>query len=171
MKPSKFNLFLVSALTFLLTVLLVVCGDAIAGSYKTLNTAGIAVGTQVQVRSSPKNTPNGAIELEVYEWETGSVIDTWQCRILDNKTGQALSITMVGLAGGIFSSCTAPVGLTCDTAAQLLVPDAKFLCIVSTGNELPVIAGANYKMAVLKVVPAAASSLGTVPSPSGAVGQ
>ena len=172
MKPTVFNLSLGSALTFVLTTLLVLCGDAMAGSYKTLNTAGLAVGTQVQVRSSPKNTPNGSIEMEVYEWETGSVIDTWQCRILDNNTGQELTIRTVSLTGAIFQngSCTAAVttGCACDAGAQSLVGDAKFLCIVATGNASPVIGGANYKMAVLFSGPAL---LGTSPSLSGVMGE
>ena len=46
-------------------------GDALAGQFKTLNTAGLAVGAQVSAHSSPKNT-GAAMEMEVYEWPTAA---------------------------------------------------------------------------------------------------
>jgi hypothetical protein len=41
--------------------------DAVAGQFKTLNTAGLGVGAQVSAHSSPKNT-GAAMEMEIYEW-------------------------------------------------------------------------------------------------------
>src|SRR2546422_5524861 len=109
-----------------------------AGSFKTLDTAGLAVDTQITVKSSPKSTLEGAMEMEVYEWESASGGGTYQCRILANNTGQTLRIAMVSVAATTFpGSCAAAAGSTCDTQATLLGGDLKFQCLVATGASTP----------------------------------
>jgi len=172
MNPSEFNLFLASALTLALTALSALCGDAMAGSFKTLDTAGLAIDAQIQVRSSPKSTPEGAIEMEVYEWQTAPEGGVYQCRILVNNTGQPLSIRLVGLDGNISASCSAIAGSACDTAANSFVGDAKFQCLVATSATTDaVVQGANYKMAIQRTSAPVGPTLGRVLSPSGVIGE
>ena len=144
-----------------------------AGSFKTLDTAGLAVDTQITVKSSPKSTLEGAMEMEVYEWESASGGGTYQCRILANNTGQTLRIAMVSVAATTFpGSCAAAAGSTCDTQATLLGGDLKFQCLVATGaSTTGLLPSASYKMALRRTSPVAAPTVNTTPSPSGAIGE
>lgn len=156
----------ISTVTAVLSMALI-CGDVIAGQFKSLNTASLNANQQISARSSPKNTASGAIEMEVYEWETSNAGGTYQCRITSNATGQPLNIALVGLNATIIDFCNAPNGGSCSTPPVGLVEGAKFQCIVATqccGS--PVSSAANYTMAVRRGPPAA-TGVETAPSPSG----
>jgi hypothetical protein len=160
----------ISTLTTVLSISLI-CGGAMAGQFKTLNTAGLSVNQQISACSSPKNTPSGAIEMEVYEWETSAGGGTYQCRIIRNTTSQPLNISLVGLNATIIGSCNAPDGGGCSTPPVSLVGGAKFQCLVATqccGN--PVSSEANYTMAVQVLgMFDPAARVDTKPSPAGVI--
>jgi len=143
--------------------------DVMAGQFKTLNTASLGVNQQNSARSSPKNTASGAIEMEVYEWQSGSVDgNAYQCRITQNATGQPLNISLVGLDTSIIASCSAPASGTCNTTPAILVGGAKFQCVVATQCCFPVSSTANYTMAGRRLLTSSAVS-GDTPLPSGVI--
>jgi hypothetical protein len=134
-------------LTVVLAMVFGFGGDALAGQFKTLNTAGLAVGAQVDAHSSPKNT-GAAMEMEVYEWQTTAAGGNYRCRILSNTTGRTLNLREIGVNGTIVGSCAAVNGGTCNTPTLGHGGNLKFMCIVSTANGQPVSSTAHYVMAV-----------------------
>jgi hypothetical protein len=122
-------------------------GDAVAGQFKTLNTAGLAVGAQISAHSSPKNT-GAAMEMEVYEWPTAAGGGSYRCRILSNTSGVTLNLREIGVNGTVVGSCAAANGGTCDTPTLGHVGNLKFMCIVSSANGQPVSSTAHYIIAV-----------------------
>ena len=160
----------------LVTVFLmsITCINAVAGQFKTLDTVELIENEQISARSSPKSTPSGAMELEIYEWETPTnksdllFVGAYQCRITQNATGQPLNISLVGPNATIINSCHAPNGGSCSTTPVSLIGGAKFLCIVSNEcchpDQFP--STAHYKMAV-RLLESFALKANNAPSPSG----
>ncbi|HXH08477.1 MAG TPA: hypothetical protein VNP04_01695 [Alphaproteobacteria bacterium] len=122
-------------------------GEALAGQFKTLNTAGLGVGGSISAHSSPKNFGQ-AMEMEVYEWPTASTGGNYRCQITSNSTGQTLNLRLIGVNGTIISSCAAANGGTCSTPTAALVGNLKFMCLVATQFGAPVSSSAHYVIAV-----------------------
>jgi|SoiMethySBSTD1v2_1073268.scaffolds.fasta_scaffold190103_3 hypothetical protein len=122
---------------------------ALAGQYKTLNTETLNPGQELRVTSSPKNTGQ-AMEIEVYEWQTTPALSgTYRCNIRANNTGRQLILRHFGVNGQLLSTCTATNGATCSTLAIALFGNLKFLCMVSTQNNSPVLGVIpSYQMSV-----------------------
>ncbi|MCW5200747.1 hypothetical protein VU07_02900 [Desulfobulbus sp. F4] len=113
-----------------------ICGNAMAGQYKTLNTGGLAAGASMCMYSSPKNalpTPKG-MEMEVYEWQTSSAGGFYRCSLTSNQTGKTLNLRMIGLDGTIISSTSCAAGTSCATPTSSLTSYGKFACVVATNS-------------------------------------
>jgi hypothetical protein len=139
---------LAETLAVLASAFLVCASSAIAGQFKTLNTANLAPGELLVVTSSPKNW-NDTMELEMFEWLSADLGGTYRCSIRSNSTGAGLTIRMIGANGADVGSCTAPADGTCHTRARALAGGLKFACLVSTQAGTPV-SGSNptYRMSV-----------------------
>ena len=141
------SMLAIVGLTVVCTMVFGLSGDALAGQFKTLNTAGLGVGAQVSAHSSPKNT-GAAMEMEVYEWPTAAAGGSYRCRLLSNTSGVTLNLREIGVNGTIVGSCAAANGGTCDTPTLGHAGNLKFMCIVSSANGQPVSASAHYIIAV-----------------------
>lgn len=143
----RISLWNIVAMTAILATGLVLSRDAMAGSFKIIDTAGLADGGARIVHSSPFNV-GSAMEIEVFEWVTNVGGDSWRCGINSNSTGQDLTVRLIGLLGAPAASCTTPVNGTCATAFVGLAGGFAFQCTVSSGAGSPVSLGGHYTLFV-----------------------
>jgi hypothetical protein len=122
-----------------------------AGQLKTLDTQNLALGGSLKVHSSMQNTGQAA-EMEVYEFRTATTGEesarSYRCNIVQNNTGQSLTVTMLGVNATVIGTCTAAPGGSCSTDTVPLYGNLKFMCVAATGNGFPVNANAHYVFSV-----------------------
>jgi hypothetical protein len=142
-------MFRTLALAALFTLGISFVGTAEAGQFKRLTGSNLlANGGSIQAYASPLNT-GAAMEMDVYEFQTTPVFDSWRCFVNANNTGRALNVRLVGVNGTVgTSSCTTPVNGTCATPFVGLAPNLLFQCTVSTGNGSPVLPGSLYRFGI-----------------------
>ncbi len=141
------RLLMAGWLAVLMTLAMVLFSGAgaIAGQYKDLH-GDIPAGGCISALSNPRNV-SSAMAMEVYEFVTPA-IDSYQCCIKANTTGQDLFVRLIGLTGAPLDSFeTAPNGLGC-TAFVALGSGFAFQCTVASGAGLPV--GGKYKVAACR---------------------
>jgi hypothetical protein len=123
-------------------------GTAEAGQFKRLTGSNLLPnGGSIQVYASPLNT-NTAMEMDVYEFQTTAVADSWRCFVNANNTGRNLIVRLIGLTGAPVASCVTPVNRTCGTPFVGLGPNFLFQCTVSSGAGSPVVRGSVYRVGV-----------------------
>jgi hypothetical protein len=118
---------------------------AIGGQFKRLNASVLAAGAQISAFASPQNQ-GAAMEMDVYEYLSAAA--SYRCRILRNATGRTLNLRRIGVNGTVGASCAAPPLGTCDLPFASHGGNLLFQCIVATQNGAPVVAGAQYVVAV-----------------------
>src|SRR5690349_17805468 len=116
---APMNRKLLSAVLALTSVLAIIFGTlqpANAGQFRRIDqSAGLAVGGQIVLRVSPTNH-NGAMEMDSWEFLSRVGAGSYRLRILQNNTGQDLTIRMIGLTGVQLgaAACTTPINGVCD---------------------------------------------------------
>jgi hypothetical protein len=138
------------ALTGILALTFGFFDGANAGQYRRVDqTATLAVGGQVFFRVSPFNH-NSAMEMDVWEWLSAPAGGSYRLRIIQNNTGQDLTIRMIGLTGTQLGAvtCTTPVNGVCNTPSIALGGNFLFQAIVASGAGSPVVAGSQYTIAI-----------------------
>lgn len=144
------SLSLFVALTSMLVIVFGTLQPASAGQYRRVDqTATLAVGAQVFFRVSPTNH-NTAMEMDVWEFLSRNGAGSYRLRIVQNSTGQDLTVRMIGLTGTQLGAvtCTTAVNGVCDTPSIALGANFLFQAIVSSGAGSPVGAGALYTIAI-----------------------
>ena len=135
-------------LTLVLTAVVGFGGQAQAGQFKRLDaTASLPVGGQTYVHASPLNHGQ-AMEMDTYEFLTAPGGGRYRVRILQNVTGRALNVRMIGLNATIITSCTTAVNGLCDSSSIALGGNFLFQVIVATQAFAPVAGGAHYVVAI-----------------------
>ena len=126
-------------------VALALSADVLAGQFKRM---GSGPGfTPVFAYSSPM-TYGQAMEMEAYEFTSGTTTDNFRCAIIQNRTNRPLNLRFVGVNATVVGSCTAPVGGNCVTPVFSCLPNLKFWCVVATQYPAPVAVGGWYQMSV-----------------------
>ena len=141
-------MFITLVMVALFTLGVSFLGTAEAGQFKRLTGSNLRPnGGSIQVYASPLNT-NTAMEIDVYEFQTTAVQDSWRCFVNANSTGRALNVRMIGLNGIVIASCTTPVNGTCGTPFVGLGANFLYQCTVSTSAGAPVRPGSVYRVGV-----------------------
>lgn len=138
------------AMSSVLAILFGTHQSANAGQFRRVDqTANLAVGAQIFFRVSPTNH-NTAMEMDVWEFLSRNGPGSYRLRILQNNTGQDLTVRMIGLTGTQLGAvaCTTPVNGVCDTPSIALGSNFLFQAIVSSGAGSPVGANTLYTIAI-----------------------